>query len=91
MATLRGGKRNGAGRPAGSGKYGIPTKAIRIPVNYLNSVDDLIKNKGFNKIKYPLYLTKVFAGFPSPGRIPASIMLSPVTLRKKVASGCLIK
>lgn len=37
----RGGKRQGAGRPHGSGKYGEPTRAIRIPeslVGYLQKV-----------------------------------------------------
>lgn len=28
----RGGKRVGAGRPAGTGKYGVPTYAARIPI-----------------------------------------------------------
>lgn len=29
--TIRGGKREGSGRPKGSGKYNEPTKAIRVP------------------------------------------------------------
>ena len=31
----RGGKREGAGRPAGTGKFGEPTKSIRIPLSDL--------------------------------------------------------
>jgi hypothetical protein len=32
-------KRDGAGRPKGSGKFGVPTKVIRVPVHL---VDDII-------------------------------------------------
>ena len=33
-----GGKRNGAGRPKGQGKYGTSTKAIRVPEYLLEDV-----------------------------------------------------
>ena len=34
----RGGKRTGAGRPQGSGKYKHATKAIRIPANEVETI-----------------------------------------------------
>lgn len=55
--SKRGGKREGAGRPRGSGKYGlIATHTIRVPVSHIPNV------KGI-----PLYSSKVPAGFPAPG------------------------
>jgi DNA polymerase V len=39
----RGGKREGAGRPKGSGKYGEPTKAVRVPISKLSEIEDLIR------------------------------------------------
>ncbi len=57
-----GGKRDGAGRPKGQGRYGTPTKPIRVP-EYLT--DDIIKyslNRGF---KIPFYSSSVQAGDPS--------------------------
>lgn len=36
----RGGKRPGAGRPKGSGKYGEETKAVRLPVSYVDKILD---------------------------------------------------
>jgi|JFJP01.1.fsa_nt_gi DNA polymerase V len=34
----RGGKRAGAGRPQGTGKYGEPTKAVRIPIRIADEI-----------------------------------------------------
>lgn len=59
----RGGNRAGAGRPAGSGKYGETTKAVRVPLSQVEEVLRLIKNKGY---RLPLYQCAVAAGFPSP-------------------------
>lgn len=39
----RGGKREGAGRPKGSGKYKEPTKPVRIPISKLSLIERLIK------------------------------------------------
>jgi DNA polymerase V len=39
----RGGKREGAGRPKGSGKYGEPTKAVRVPISKLGEIEALIR------------------------------------------------
>jgi len=41
MAT-RGGKRNNAGRPQGTGKYGEPTTVVRIPASQENTVKDFL-------------------------------------------------
>ncbi len=52
--TKRGGKRVGAGRPKGTGKYGFETtQTVRMPVSLIQGI--------------PLYGSKVPAGFPSPG------------------------
>jgi DNA polymerase V len=39
----RGGKRPGAGRPPGSGKYGEPTKAVRLPISLAEQVSDILE------------------------------------------------
>jgi DNA polymerase V len=59
----RGGQREGAGRPAGSGKFGEPTKAIRVPVKDAEQIVDLIQQRFY---RMPLYSSSVAAGFPSP-------------------------
>lgn len=58
-----GGKRTGAGRPKGHGKFGEPTKAVRLPVSMIKPILNYIENKAF---QLPLYGSKVAAGFPSP-------------------------
>ncbi|WP_298622589.1 LexA family transcriptional regulator [uncultured Legionella sp.] len=61
----RGGKRAGAGRPKGTGKYQESTKTIRIPVS--RESDVLATLAGENEpLSVPLYSSKVQAGFPSP-------------------------
>ncbi len=40
----RGGKRVGAGRPKGSGKYGEPTKAMRVPQSLADQLEPILKN-----------------------------------------------
>ncbi len=63
----RGGKREGAGRPRGGGKYGLnPTCSIRVPVSHVNDIQKLL-NKNTKIMGIPLYMSKVPAGFPSPG------------------------
>lgn len=59
----RGGRRDGAGRPKGAGKFGEATKPIRIPESMIDSVMTFIDNKGY---QLPLYTSAVSAGFPSP-------------------------
>lgn len=36
--SKRGGKRENAGRPAGQGRYGEPTKSIRVPLSQETTV-----------------------------------------------------
>lgn len=58
----RGGRRTGAGRPAGSGRYGEKTVALRIPVSRIEDVRAVVGKSH----RFPLYLCAVAAGFPSP-------------------------
>jgi len=58
-----GGKRSGAGRPKGQGKFGEVTKPVRIPVSMIDSVMTFIQSYD---LSLPIYSNKVNAGFPSP-------------------------
>lgn len=66
MIPTHGGKREGAGRPRGSNRYGESTKALRIPLSRLGEVRALLESSGLYRI--PLYSCTVRAGsgFPSP-------------------------
>jgi len=44
QSSSRGGKRPGSGRPSGSGKYGEPTKAIRVPEGSVTLIKDYLSN-----------------------------------------------
>lgn len=58
-----GGARKGAGRPKGQGRYGEPTRPLRLPLSLIKPVLRFIEHKGY---QLPLYGSKVAAGFPSP-------------------------
>jgi len=58
-----GGKRVGAGRPKGLGKFGVKTKPMRIPEILVEEVLQFVHAKGY---ALPLYASYVKAGFPSP-------------------------
>jgi len=60
---VRGGYRANSGRPAGTGKFGESSKAIRLPVSEIDNVMRLIQNKFY---RLPFYTSTVAAGFPSP-------------------------
>lgn len=76
----RGGKREGAGRPQGTGKYGEPTKAVRVPSSLVAPLQEFLghykttgvvalnalKAKLTKKKSLPLFEDKVAAGIPSP-------------------------
>lgn len=68
----RGGKREGAGRPPGSGRYGEPTKAIRVPQSLVPNIQQFLASQGQGTTlsphshRLPLYEHKVAAGFLSP-------------------------
>ena len=59
----RGGQRLGAGRPKGQGKFGEPTRPLRIPESLVDDVLEWVAHKGY---RVPLYACKISAGFPSP-------------------------
>ena len=59
----RGGKRQGAGRPAGGGAYGEATRPVRIPLSQVDRVLRFVREKEY---ALPLYAAGVSAGFPSP-------------------------
>jgi len=63
FSMARGGKRKGAGRPKGTGKFGEPTKAIRLPISMIDRIMQFIAQKA---LLIPIYTTQVQAGFPSP-------------------------
>lgn len=56
-----GGKRKGAGRPKGQGRYGEPTQPLRLPKSLIGTVLKFVKNKGY---QLPLFTSKVAAGLP---------------------------
>ena len=58
-----GGKRKGAGRPQGKGRWGEPTKVVRLPESVISEVIQFVEGRGF---KLPMYSNTVQAGFPSP-------------------------
>lgn len=60
---VQGGKRTGAGRPRGSGKYKEATKAIRVPANEINHILRCIQHHFY---RLPFYQSTISAGFPSP-------------------------
>lgn len=60
-----GGKRAGAGRPAGRNQYGESTKPMRIPVSRIDEVKALLVQSS-PTFELPLYASSVRAGFPSP-------------------------
>lgn len=63
--TNKGGRRQGAGRPQGSGKFGTTTKAVRIPINDIDAVLKCIQHRFY---KLPFYENPISAGFPSPAQ-----------------------
>jgi DNA polymerase V len=58
----RGGKRVGAGRPQGTGKFGEATKAIRIPISEVETVLRFVQHKFY---RLPFYQDAISAGLPS--------------------------
>ncbi|MDR1958527.1 MAG: S24 family peptidase [Planctomycetaceae bacterium] len=65
----RGGKRKGAGRPKGTGKFGEPTKAIRLPVSMIDRIMGFIAQKG---LVFPIYTSngQVPSVPPAEGTVP---------------------
>ncbi|WP_404788478.1 LexA family protein [Altericista sp. CCNU0014] len=73
----RGGTRSGSGRPKGSGKYKEPTRAIRLPVSWIEQIEQMqarsqeptveaiLRPMRTAKCALPFYLVAVAAGMPS--------------------------
>ncbi len=57
-----GGRRPGAGRPKGSGRFGEVTERVRIPASLVGDVLRLVESRAF---KLPLYSCTVQAGLPA--------------------------
>lgn len=74
----RGGKRAGSGRSKGSGKFGEPTKPIRLPISLVEQIEQLQQRSQETTIEdvmdlvrttryaLPFYMVSVSAGLPSP-------------------------
>jgi len=58
-----GGKREGSGRPKGTGPWGEATRSLRVPLSLVSGVIKFLENKGY---RLPLYASRVPAGSPSP-------------------------
>ena len=59
----KGGQRQGAGRPRGTGKFGVATTVIRVPVSEVEPILRALQHKFY---RLPFYQDAVAAGFPSP-------------------------
>lgn len=57
-----GGRRPGAGRPKGTGRFGEATERLRVPVSMVAEVMRFVESKAF---KLPLYAGTVQAGSPA--------------------------
>lgn len=66
---ILGGKRPGAGRPKGSGKFGVQTKAVRIPCCEVHHILNYVQHGCY---RLPFYQHAISAGFPSPAEDDAS-------------------
>jgi DNA polymerase V len=80
QAFSHGGARDGAGRKTGSGRFGEPTRPVRVPESLIPSVRDWLARMAewpgseivqpFSThplpLALPLYSSRIQAGFPSP-------------------------
>ena len=83
----KGGKRKGAGRPTGTGKYQEPTKAIRVPISIIEKIHDLTQG-AYGCYELPLYYSRVAAGFPSPAddHIDTKLDLNSYLIKRPAAT-----
>lgn len=81
----KGGSRPGAGRPTGSGKYGEPTKAIRVPISEVEEILCAVQRRRY---RLPLYECAVAAGFPSPadGEMTSDLDLNELLIKHPVST-----
>jgi DNA polymerase V len=94
---VQGGKREGAGRPRGTGKYRGETKAIRVPEVEIENIMRCIQHQFY---RLPLYQNTISAGFPSPaddyleGKLDLNELLikhPPATFFLRVSGSSMIK
>lgn len=80
-----GGKRAGAGRPKGSGKFSEPTKPIRVPLSQVDTIMKMVPNSSY---QIPFYQCSVNAGFPSPAEdeMEKSLDLNELLIRKPAST-----
>jgi DNA polymerase V len=95
-----GGKRSGSGRPKGSGKFGEPTRAIRLPESLIQQLEQMQKKAKEStvtevnqpllatEVALPLYMVAVSAGLPSVADdyIEAQIDLNQHLIRNPMAT-----
>jgi DNA polymerase V len=87
LKMKHGGKRKGAGRPKGRGPYHEPTKPIRLPISFIDTVMKFVQSKGY---KLPMYGSKVPAGSPSPADdyIEKQLDLNEYLIKHPAATFC---
>ncbi len=73
------------GRPTNSGKFGCPTKVIRVPIDRVAEIYEYLESE---PLQLPLYLSKVPAGFPSPAEdyVDKRIDLNKFLVQKPAAT-----
>ena len=83
----RGGQRSGSGRPSGSGKYGEPTKAVRIPESQVEAVLEWVENRCY---RLPFYECAVAAGLPSQAEdeVHEELDLNELLIRRPESTFC---
>lgn len=62
VTPMHGGKRPGAGRPKGTGRFGEVTERVRVPASLVDEVIRFVESKAF---KLPLFSATVAAGMPA--------------------------
>lgn len=62
IEKAHGGKRTGAGRPKGSGRFGETTERLRVPASMVDQVLKFVESKAY---RLPLYAGTVAAGAPA--------------------------
>lgn len=87
MNSSHGGKRAGAGRPKGTGKYGEKTLPLRIPESLVEGVKHFVESQGYS---LPLYGSAVSAGLPSCAdeHVQESIDLNSHLIRHPSSTFC---
>lgn len=101
ISKSRGGKRPGAGRPKGSGKFLEATKSVRIPLRLLPAIDEMLSLCALSKRgtvfpleeknqapPVPLFSGRVQAGFPtaSDDHIEDTLNLHDYVVRHREAT-----